>query len=218
MSLKKIYLYFVSVISFVLVLWGVIIFFDQAFGGNQFHYSYPCLTPLSAPMVCDQATIAVQREINEADYTASKQRDMAQAIAMLLIATPVAWIHWRLAKRETNLMQATPQRMSLKKVYLYFVSLLTFLLILFGTIGLFDQALKVWVFPLGDQPNYFYPCNNESVSAPVICDQAAIDTQRKFDEADHAASKQGSVRQVTIMLIIVTPVWLIHWRLANKEA
>lgn len=108
--------------------------------------------------------------------------------------------------------------MRLRKPYLFFVSFVSLLLFLFASMVLLDHALKIWVFPLGDQPNYAYPCMTPASpeGKPVLCDQAAIDAQRKIDQAEHAA--QSNPLPAIIALIIAGPIWWIHWRLAQKEA
>lgn len=106
MLIKRIYLYSVSLLTLVLFLYGAFILLDQAIEawilprGDQPNFSYPCMTPASAPMICDQVTIDLQRRIDEEDHAASKQRDAAQAIAMIVIAAPAFWFHWRQARKE----------------------------------------------------------------------------------------------------------------------
>lgn len=106
--MKKLYLYLVSFVTLVWVLFGAVILLDQALrawvipGGNQPTYHYPCLAPDAAKargIVCNQATIDLQRKIDQEDYAASQQRDTAQAIAMIAIGVPACWWHWRQVKK-----------------------------------------------------------------------------------------------------------------------
>lgn len=41
-----------------------------------------------------------QKKADEENRTSQRQRDAAQAISMIVIAAPVWFFHWRLAKRE----------------------------------------------------------------------------------------------------------------------
>jgi len=110
--------------------------------------------------------------------------------------------------------------MSLKKAYLYLVSVIALIIAVIGAIMLINMALKTWVFSKADQNYYSYPC--PASSAPdgktVACDQAALDQQKKQDEENRAAQKQRDAAQALAMLIVATPVWYFHWKLARKEA
>jgi glucan phosphoethanolaminetransferase (alkaline phosphatase superfamily) len=48
--------------------------------------------------------------------------------------------------------------MSLKKAYLYLVSVISLVIWVIGAIMLLNMALKTWVFPKADQDFYSYPC------------------------------------------------------------
>lgn len=110
MSLKKAYLYLVSVISLVIwVIGGIILVnlglkawvFQKA--DSDIYYSAPCIPASDAngkPVGCDPDRDAQARKQAEENRAAQKQRDAAQALAMIIIAVPVWWGHWRLAKRE----------------------------------------------------------------------------------------------------------------------
>lgn len=107
--------------------------------------------------------------------------------------------------------------MLLKKAYLFAVSFISLILVLFGATVLLEGALKLWVFPLGNQPNYFYPCMTpvSPNGKAMICDQAAIDAQRKIDQEEHAA--QSNPVPVMIIMVIAALIWWIHWSLAKKQ-
>lgn len=109
--------------------------------------------------------------------------------------------------------------MSLKKAYLYLVSVISLIIAVVGAIILINMALKTWVFTKADQNYYSYPC--PASVAPdgkaVSCDPAALEQQKKADEENRAAQKQRDAAQALAMLIVATPVWYFHWRLARKE-
>ena len=109
--------------------------------------------------------------------------------------------------------------MSLKKAYLYLVSVISLVIAVVGAIMLLNMALKTWVFPKADRNYYSYPC--PASAAPegkmVACDQAALDRQKKMDEENRAAQKQRDAAQALAMILVATPVWLYHWKMARRE-
>jgi hypothetical protein len=42
----------------------------------------------------------VQKKVDEQNRTSQRQRDAAQAIAFIIVATPAWWYHWRAARKE----------------------------------------------------------------------------------------------------------------------
>ncbi|MCX6797308.1 MAG: hypothetical protein NTX98_02410 [Candidatus Doudnabacteria bacterium] len=109
MSLKKAYLYLVSVISLVIAVVGAIMLINLALKTWVFkkadmnYYSTPCVAqvpPDGKSTGCDLASLALQQKQADDNRTSQRQQQAAQAIAMIVIATPVWWGHWRLAKRE----------------------------------------------------------------------------------------------------------------------
>jgi len=225
-------------VSFLLVLWGAGILLDQALKIWVFPHSdhpdisYPCM-PNVAPdragsLTCDQIAIDAQKEIQLDDYEASKQRDAAQAIAMIVLAGPVCWFYWTQARKrgehggrfgpDAKSQALVNKAVSLKKIYFYLVSFVSLIFVLFFVILLLDEALKVWVFPLGDQPNYSYPCATPVVvdgRAMITCNQAAIDAQRMIDTNKHIAQKPV-ISNGIIYIAIGFFVWWFHWTQAKK--
>lgn len=110
--------------------------------------------------------------------------------------------------------------MSLKKAYLYLVSIISLVIAVIGAIILLNLALKTWVFKQADR-FASYPCINQPLTPEgksVGCDQAAIDAQRKADEQNRTSNREQQAAQAVAMIIVATPVWYFHWRLARKEA
>ena len=109
--------------------------------------------------------------------------------------------------------------MSLKKAYLYLVSIISLIIMVVDALMLINMALKTWVFKKADQNYYSYAC--PASVAPdgklATCDPAAQEQQKKQDEENRAAQKQRDAAQAIAMLLVATPVWYFHWRLAKRE-
>ncbi len=109
--------------------------------------------------------------------------------------------------------------MSLKKAYLYLVSVISLVIAVVGAIMLINLALKSWVFTKADR-YYSYPCT--PVAAPdgtsKGCDEDALAQQRKQDEENRAAQRQNTAAQAIAMIVVASPVWWYHWKMAKREA
>ena len=111
--------------------------------------------------------------------------------------------------------------MSLKKAYLYLVSVISLVIAVVGAIMILNLALKTWVFPKADQNVYYQaPCVNsyDTAGKPVGCDPAQQEAYAKQEAESRSAQKQRDAAQALAMIIVATPVWLYHWRMARKEA
>ena len=113
-----------------------------------------------------------------------------------------------------------------KKVYLYLVSLVSLVILIIASIMLINMALKTWVFPKADNNYYTAPMyvncaalDEASKKVEPACtdpDWAKKEEQRVQD--DREAQKQRDAAQALAMIIVGTPVFLYHWKLARKEA
>ena len=110
--------------------------------------------------------------------------------------------------------------MSLKKAYLYLVSTIALVIAVIGAIMIINLGLKAWVFTKADMNYYSYPCV-QPVADPsgktVPCDQATIDAQKKQADDNQASQRQNTAAQALAMIIVATPVWFYHWKMARKE-
>ncbi len=112
--------------------------------------------------------------------------------------------------------------MSLKKAYLYLVSVISLIIAVIGAIMLLNMALKSWVFTKADRDFYYSgPCYSSKpmpvAGEPVRCTAEEEDQQKKMQEDNRAAQKQRDAAQALAMLIVAAPVWWFHWRLAKQE-
>lgn len=111
--------------------------------------------------------------------------------------------------------------MSLKKAYLYLVSVISLVIAVIGAIMLLNMALKTWVFKKADLDYYASPCISSKAPAPdgrtVICAPEEEARQKKDAEERRVAQKQRDAAQALAMLIIAAPVWWGHWRMAKRE-
>lgn len=111
--------------------------------------------------------------------------------------------------------------MSLKKAYLYLVSTIALVIAVIGAIMIINLGLKAWVFTKADQNYYSYPSCVQPVADPsgksVPCDQATLDAQKKQTQDNQTSQRQNTAALALAMIIVATPVWWFHWRLAKRE-
>jgi lipopolysaccharide/colanic/teichoic acid biosynthesis glycosyltransferase len=116
----------------------------------------------------------------------------------------------------------------IKKVYLYLVSLISLVILVIAGIMLINMALKATIFKKADNTAYYAPkiaCNapaNPDGSKPAL-DPACSDPnyeqkQREQEKESRSAQRQRDAAQAIAMIIVATPVFLYHWKLARKEA
>ncbi|HVY67296.1 MAG TPA: DUF5671 domain-containing protein [Patescibacteria group bacterium] len=112
--------------------------------------------------------------------------------------------------------------MSLKKAYLYLVSIISLVIAVVGAIILIDMALKSWIFTKADRNYYSTDCYSKAPAAvgeaPQPCSAEELAAQEQQEADQQAAQKQRDAAQALAMLIVATPVWYYHWRAARKEA
>ncbi|HAG27350.1 TPA: hypothetical protein DCG61_01035 [Patescibacteria group bacterium] len=108
----------------------------------------------------------------------------------------------------------------IKKVYLYLVSLISLVILVIASIILINLALKTWVFPKADMNYYTAYCpsiverapDGEEISQPREC------TDEQYAKDQRSAQKQRDASQALAMILVASPVFYYHWKLARKEA
>ncbi len=112
---------------------------------------------------------------------------------------------------------------SIKKIYLYLVSVIALVIWVVGGIMLVNMALKTWIFTKADNNYYSTPCpimvkspDGGSAQAPE-CDPKMQAEQEARDKENRASQKQRDASQALSMIVIAAPVWFFHWRLAKRE-
>jgi hypothetical protein len=118
--IKKIYLYTVSLISLVIVVAGAIMLINLGLktwvftkaDSTDYYYEPQMIcggvmknpdgtTSTVAPADCPvPARDANKEKIDQERRAAQKQRDAAQAVAMIIVGAPVFYYHWKLARKE----------------------------------------------------------------------------------------------------------------------
>lgn len=107
----------------------------------------------------------------------------------------------------------------IKKIYLYMVSLISLVILVIAGIILINLALKTWVFPNADRDMYYGYCPGE-VKNPdgSIVPEPRECTDEQYKKDMRSAQKQRDASQALAMIIVATPVFYYHWKLARKEA
>lgn len=114
--------------------------------------------------------------------------------------------------------------MSLKKAYLYLVSVIALVIWVIGAIMLLNMALKTWVFPKAEYSYYYNPCDDRTVAVkpvdgmsqtPCTAEERALYDKRESES--RSAQKQRDAAQALAFIIVGVPVWWGHWRMARRE-
>lgn len=125
---------------------------------------------------------------------------------------------------------------TVRTVYLYIFALLGLVLVIIGSVGLINMALKATIFTGADidyyssmppQPYGFERVKaienssdfteEEKAAARAWLDEYAAWNERsdKFDYAN--AERQRSAAQNIAMIIVGLPLYLFHWRIIRRE-
>lgn len=113
-------------------------------------------------------------------------------------------------------------------MYLYMVSLISLVILVIASIILINLALKTWVFTKADD-SYYYPprmaCeqvtmpDGSTVPVPPECsDPNYEENERQAEQDRRAAQKQRDAAQALAMILVASPVFYYHWKLARQES
>lgn len=113
----------------------------------------------------------------------------------------------------------------IRRVYLYLVALISLVIIVIGSIQLINLGLKQWIFTKADQDFYSYPSSIDCASMSpevkakdISCSDpnfAAKEEQRQKNSRE--AQKQREAATAIAMIVVGSPVFYFHFKLARKE-
>jgi hypothetical protein len=109
--IKKAYLYLVSLVTLVIMIIAAIGLINMGFkavlGVSNYDYYGPapyCEKVVAensgAPRECTAEEKADQEARDRKNQSDNQKRDIAQYLAMLIVAAPVFYFHWMLARKE----------------------------------------------------------------------------------------------------------------------
>lgn len=103
---KRIYIYIFSAVGLILVIIGGVQLINlglKAFiftkADNYYNYPAPVTTPEKGQAVQQPDQAAID-QYNQNNLVSQRQRDAANAIAMLIVGVPLFLYHWKVAKKQ----------------------------------------------------------------------------------------------------------------------
>ena len=109
---------------------------------------------------------------------------------------------------------------------MYLVALISLIIIVVGSIQLIDLGLKQWVFTKADQDYYAYPISKidcsqisekEKAGMPECTDPNYYIDQEQQQRDSRDAQKQRQASTAIAMIVVGSPVFYFHFKLARKE-
>lgn len=111
--IRKIYLYLFALIGLVLITVGCVKLVGLAlktyiFTKADIYYEYPMVRPVKPPIPEGQETELQQpnkeevEEYQKNQRTSQRQREAAEALAMIIVGLPLYLYHWRIIKNEKD--------------------------------------------------------------------------------------------------------------------
>lgn len=102
-----------------------------------------------------------------------------------------------------------------KRIYLYAAAGIGLVLIIIGSVQLINLALKTWIFT---QADVYRPYPYVETVKDVDVQQPSQEEMEKYQREEAASSRQRQAANALAMVIVGTPVFLYHWRIARKES
>jgi hypothetical protein len=108
----------------------------------------------------------------------------------------------------------------MKRAYLYLVSLITLIIMVVAAIGLINMGLKG---ALGVDDRYYDSysyCEMKPMdgsTAPSECTEEARARREEADKKNAENNRKRDLARNIAMLLVSSPVFYYHWRLARKE-
>ncbi len=103
-----------------------------------------------------------------------------------------------------------------KKIYIYLFSAVGLVLLIIGGVQLINLALKTWIFTKADI-YYNYPAPKVISEKENTLKEPDPKELEEFQKNDLASRRQRQAANALAMILVGTPLFLYHWRLAKKS-
>jgi|SRR3989339_2272309 len=104
-----------------------------------------------------------------------------------------------------------------KKVYLYLFSAIGLVIVVIGAVQLISLGLKTWVLTKADV-YYDYPYKPASIpEKEVEIQQPTEEEMAEYRKNDLSSRRQRQAATAIAMILVGSPLFFYHWRLARKE-
>lgn len=118
-----------------------------------------------------------------------------------------------------------PKITIIKNIYLYLVSFVALMMIVFSVSSLINVVLKTYVFKQADNFGY-YPTKSACLNTPTIAGQPQMTPDQcaeqerdmaKQQEQNTRASRQNTIVQDISLIVVAVPLFAYHWRIIRKK-
>ncbi|TAN33409.1 hypothetical protein EPN28_02565 [Patescibacteria group bacterium] len=118
----------------------------------------------------------------------------------------------------------------IKNIYLYLVSFVALMMMVFSTADIINTLLRTYVFTKADKFDYYVPhlagCESNPpkdeikkivTSSPGEKECAQINEEKKNAEENRAAQRQRDLVRDISMIVVGIPLFAFHWRIIRKK-
>lgn len=115
----------------------------------------------------------------------------------------------------------TPKSNLIKNIYLYLVSFVALMMVVFSTADIINTVLRTYVFTKADQTYYYNapcvaPTGNMDEKLPVDCEkQRALDIKQNQDNM--VAQRQRDLVRDISFIVVGIPLFAFHWRIIRRK-
>lgn len=120
-----------------------------------------------------------------------------------------------------------PKSGVIKNIYLYLVSFVALMMIIFCVADAVNMLLRTFIFTKADQNYYGYPSPACPTPAPGEATSTtkgkegfgciSRDEQIKMDKNNNEAQRQRDLVRDISMIVVAVPVFAYHWRIIRKR-
>ncbi|MEK9158582.1 MAG: hypothetical protein AAB673_01145 [Patescibacteria group bacterium] len=110
----------------------------------------------------------------------------------------------------------------IKTVYFFLVSFVALMMIVFSGADVVNTLLRTYVFTQADNFNYYPtlvcgPTPDSKTQMTTEDCQKQEERQKKNDEESRTAQRQRDLVRDISLLVVGTPLFILHWRVARKK-
>jgi hypothetical protein len=120
-----------------------------------------------------------------------------------------------------------PRGSIIKNIYLYLVSFVALMMIIFSAADIINIVLRTYIFPKADNMSYYYgPVCTKPLPSPNATSTTGTkdefgcaneEEQKKQQQEQNSAQKQRDLVRDLSMILVAAPVFTYHWRIVRRK-